>query len=712
VSFDDTLNAKLRDKLKAAYKFKRDNGTYLRQGQCPKCSKWELYVHSETPRVVRCGRQNNCGHEEHVRDLYPEFFEDWSARVDPEDTNPTAAADAYLLHGRGFDLLGLRGHYSQELHRDRKRDLVSATVRFTLPNGAWWERLIDRPDRFDRKANFSPVKDPGGTVIGPSYQGHVWLLPNRTIADYAVADEIWFTEGVFDTVGLEQGDFKAARDPDHPIHKVQVIETNQEAFDFVEPPVAETAREPAPVENLLSASLLTCNNYPEEFLRELRIAIAAGPTPTRSPLLVFALDNGKAGTEAIRDMLDRAREEGWKAEPALPRLEDEPGRKVDWNDLHQLGKLGHAARRDFLWQGQVATAADEGEKAFLLWERRRWSGFSFVFQSRTWWASFPSPATIAAQISEGFKDDPVLSVADYSVKELHVAKKMMSIELIANCTFRALFFERNEATDTSAYWLRIDRPGKEHPSVRSSFPGSAVAASGEFKKRLVSVVSGAIWTGDQYHLDRIMQRQLPVRDVLGIEFTGYCRENGAYVFGDIAVAKGKVYRPNEDGFFAIGKAGIKLRTTERILDQLDWDPDHLDLSWLEHIWTAWGPKGIVTPLLLRGVALRRANPRAQQIAWLPRSLGPGRLGQDHADRVPVEDARPRELRRLRSGQVHPARHRARARQGRQPPRRLHRGRSHRRRAAFQEVRLGRDQDALQRPRHPHSRREERRPGNL
>lgn len=615
MSFDENLNAKLRGKLKDAYKFKTDKGTYMRKGQCPSCSKWELYVHRDTPRVVRCGRQNNCGYEEHVRDLYPEFFEDWSARVDPEDKNPTAVADAYLLHGRGFDLLGLRGHYTQETYRDRKRDIVSATVRFRLGNGAWWERLIDRPDRFDRKANFSPVEGKDGEILGPSYMGHVWMLPNRTIDDYAAAEQIWFTEGVFDTLALEQGDFKAARDPEHPVHKVQVIETNQEAFDFVEPVVDNSEREPAPVENLLSASLLTCNNYPEDFLRELRIAIAAGPTPTRAPLLVFGLDNGVAGVEAIKDMVDRAREEGWKAEPALPKLDDEPGRKVDWNDLHQLGKLGHDARRDFLWHGAIATAKNEADKAFLLWERRRWSGFSFVYGFRTWWASFPSPATIAAQISEGFKEDPKLSVASYEEKELHVARKMMAVELIANCTFRALFFERNEATDTSAYWLRIDRPGKEHPRIKASFPGPAVAGSGEFKKRLVSVVSGAIWTGDQYHLDRIMQRQLPVRDVIGIEFTGYCREHKVYVLGDLAVAKGKVYRPNEDGFFEIGKTGIKLRTTERILDQIVWDPEHLDLSWLDYVWAAWGPKGLVT------VAFFVMSLHAEQIRALNKSLG-------------------------------------------------------------------------------------------
>jgi hypothetical protein len=610
VSLDNNLDDRLRERLKRDYRFRKDVRGWLREGQCPECNRWELYVRSETPRIVRCNRGNSCGHEAHVRDLYSDLFESWSDRVPADDPNPNAAADAYLLHDRGFDLQYLRGAYTQETYRDRRRDLTSATVRFPLQTqpGAYWERLIDRPDRFDRKANFSPVEDRRGNVIGPSYSGHAWLIPGHDIADYAAAKEIWFTEGVFNTIALEQGDFRTARDPDHPIHKLQPP-ADQEAFDFAEP-IDGTAGDAAPIEDLRSAALLSSGNYPEEFLRLLRIAIASGSTPTHSPRLVFALDNGKAGVGATRDFIKRARDEGWTADAALPRLEDEPGRDVDWNDLFRLGKLGHTARQGYRWHGDVAVAPDEREKAFLLWQRRRWSGFSFVFGYRTWWASCPSQSQIQEAIAEGFPNDPHLSVADLHVKEAAVARRLMSVELIANCTFRALYFERNEATDTSAYWLRIDRPGKLE-RIKASFPGPAIAKTSAFKDRLVSVAAGAMWTGDQYHLDRIMLHQLPVRDVIGIEFTGYTKEHKIYVYGDFAVAQGKVYRPNADGYFEIGKTAIKLRTSERLLDRLDYDPDHLDLSWIAEVWAAWGPKGIVAVTFwlcaLHAEQIRRAN---------------------------------------------------------------------------------------------------------
>jgi hypothetical protein len=44
----------------------------------------------------------------------------------------------------------LKGLYTQDSIVHQNRSLVTATVRFKLAEGIYWERLIDRPDRFDR----------------------------------------------------------------------------------------------------------------------------------------------------------------------------------------------------------------------------------------------------------------------------------------------------------------------------------------------------------------------------------------------------------------------------------------------------------------------------------------------------------------------------------------------------------------------------------
>ena len=151
-------------RLKADFQWKKESGDYLQGGKCQECDGREVYARRDNPWVVKCGRLNKCGWEASVRDLYPDIFDTWSKRFKTTPERPNAAADAYLTDARKLNLMGMRGAYSQELFRDQERGIVSATVRFPLPGGGWWERLIDQPGRFDRKARFAP---------GKSYKGQV-----------------------------------------------------------------------------------------------------------------------------------------------------------------------------------------------------------------------------------------------------------------------------------------------------------------------------------------------------------------------------------------------------------------------------------------------------------------------------------------------------------------------------------------------------------
>ncbi|MEI0677688.1 bifunctional DNA primase/helicase, partial [Pseudomonas aeruginosa] len=109
-----------------------------------------------------CGR-GKCGDTWHIKEIYPELFDDWSKRSPATDKEPAASARAYLAHARGFDLTLIDGWYSQENYWDRDLEIGSATVRFPLKKGGYWERLIDRPSRFGKKkARFKPGDSPRG----------------------------------------------------------------------------------------------------------------------------------------------------------------------------------------------------------------------------------------------------------------------------------------------------------------------------------------------------------------------------------------------------------------------------------------------------------------------------------------------------------------------------------------------------------------------
>lgn len=225
----------------------KEEGEMLRKGECPSCGKKELYTNAEFPWVLRCGRLNNCGAVYHVKDLYPDLFDNWSNRFPTtvENKNPNAAAEAYLQHGRGFDLSLIDKMFSQETFFDKEAKLASATVRFALCDG-YWERLIDQPHRFDKKAHFK---------YGTKYQGH-WWKPSTLVVEEL--KEIWLVEGIFDAIALMH-------------HGIPAV------------------------------SVMSCNNYPQHALQNL----------SKETKLIWALDGDKAGRSFTKKHVNLAREAGF-----------------------------------------------------------------------------------------------------------------------------------------------------------------------------------------------------------------------------------------------------------------------------------------------------------------------------------------------------------------------------------------------------------------
>ena len=131
---DEQLRQQIIQRLERDYLFRapRNGGQWMTHGKCPSCGQTELYINPARPWVARCGRLNKCGAEMHIREVYADLFEDWSARHPAVATNPHATADAYLAEMRGFDLAMIAGWYTQDSYFDQQQGIGSATVRFGL----------------------------------------------------------------------------------------------------------------------------------------------------------------------------------------------------------------------------------------------------------------------------------------------------------------------------------------------------------------------------------------------------------------------------------------------------------------------------------------------------------------------------------------------------------------------------------------------------
>nr|WP_213908652.1 toprim domain-containing protein [Stutzerimonas nitrititolerans] len=521
---------------------RRDSAEYMRGGKCPSCDKKELFSRYDEPWFIKCGRESKCGDQWHVKDLYDDLFDDWSKRAPATEKEPTATAKSYLQHARGFHLELIEGWYTQENYWSRELGIGSATVRFPLEGGSYWERLIDRPHRFGKqKARFAP---------GKAMRGYWWCPPSL---DLLQVSELWIVEGIFDAIALLHHDIDAV-------------------------------------------SAMSSNAFPAESLKAL--AKARTEAGRKLPRLVWALDNEPGAHRYTRRWVKQARELGFTCEAAQIRQRD---RKTDWNDLHQRWMFLDEDKRaeqvaadlkEARHQGALLIAETAAEKALLMYEWRKRHEFHFGFGNRMYWFKLDmekfNKAMLALESSDNH-DDKLLNDRQMTEKALSESGGVVEI---ANCYPQALYFQRNEVTDESWYYFRVDFPHDE-PTVRNTFTGGQVAAASEFKKRLLGMAAGAVFTGTGAQLDKIMKDQLfALKTVKTIDYIGYSKEHGCYVFGDLAVRGGVVEQANSEDYFEFKQ--LRLKTLQKSIRlEIARTDEGYRAEWLDWLWTCFSTQGIV-----------------------------------------------------------------------------------------------------------------------
>lgn len=521
------MQAQIIDGLKKTFQFKKTGGAWMQEGECPDCGKRSIYCAADDPKMVKCGKENNCGYSDTVRNIMPDLFNDWSKRFEATEADPNAAADAYLSHERGIDLKGLRGHYKQELFKDYKTNATSATVRFPLGEGTYWERLIDKPDRFEMKANFEK---------GGKWKGHCWLHPDDDFEALAQMDEIWIEEGIFDALAMRQA-----------FHGRDIKRG--------------------------SVSAMSVNVFPEIFFKKLLAAVAAGKSKKHRPKIIIAYDVGPAGVKYAKRHLEQLENEGWKVKAAQVSPDGE-GAKLDWNDLwlrHRDWKgepekapLSERAIEGFLYNGAITVAKTARIKAALIQARTALRSFEFRHGNRIWWAK-----------SATSEDDD---------------SNRLFVQEIATCAFRVIYEERDDVKDETFYFLEIDYPNKRKKKV-ARFSHAATSSNSDFKKRLMAFAG--IWMGTGEQLDRMMSNQIrSLKTVEPVDFTGYSADHKAWLFGDLAVHKGRVVKINSHKYFDLGKVAVKRRSDQNLL-KINYHADSIKFDWLDDVWTAWGPQGLI-----------------------------------------------------------------------------------------------------------------------
>ena len=544
-----SINDQVVSRLKSEYGFKQV-GEWLREGVCPDCSKKSLFTHAHSPRVVKCGRLNKCGLEIHVKELFDDLFKDWSKTYQRTPTNPNAAADAYLTEGRGLDISKIKGSYTQESFFDNKINQGTATVRFALPNGGWWERFIDQADRFDKKANFK---------YGYKINGYWWWHPSNAL----MPKEIWICEGIFDAIALAE-------------------------------------------HGLATVSPLSCVNFPEDSLYELKAKY--DEKRQTLPTLVWAFDNDAAGQRYTKQFIEQAKKIGFESAAAQPPYDKH--KKLDWNDLHELGQLTDEHLKKYRYFGDLLTAKSPTDAAVIRYMHTKLSQFYFEHGNRTYWfeldtAKLSKSIDVEAHLIEDMLGD--ITDIDDDMKKF--VRQASTTHEILNAKLEALYFQRNEVTDESWYFTRVTT---NKGDKQTTITGDQLSSPSKLKPRLLSVFAGVLWTGSAMQLDIIAKHQMEgLKEVKTTDFIGYAKEHQAYIFNDVAISKGKVVAKNSQDYYKIGRLEIKSLANDPVLHINTKDKP--DFSWWHNFYRVRGAYGTIVMAWWLGTYF------AEQIRGLDRS---------------------------------------------------------------------------------------------
>ena len=305
IQYRDDIRQEVQDALLSdpLFQFKR-KGDFFRHGVCPLCKDKSVWAHVNS-FTLQCDHINNCQYEEHVRDIYPDIFDNFSKRAPATDADPMATAKAYLSQNRFFNVTQLSGEFTQA-YFPFSDGHKAPTVRFPLWDGFYWERFIDKQDtrRFGAKAHFKK---------GIVFTGKCWQPKSQTIKKN---DTVFIVEGIF--------------------HAIALIENGHKAI-----------------------AAFTNNNLPTEIIKQHE---------KNNITWVLAYDDDVGTKNATRNIflpkyIKQLKKQGVNFKVFLM------GKKVDWDDLHRLEKINEKTIKQGLFTGAMFASQSIEEKAWVFFQQ-------------------------------------------------------------------------------------------------------------------------------------------------------------------------------------------------------------------------------------------------------------------------------------------------------------------------------------------------------
>lgn len=529
----------------------QDMGSHLRKGICPSCGKKELWISKDKPWRVNCNRGNNCGYTATTKELLPEVFANFAEKYAPTEREPNRTADAVLGFDRGFDLSKIRGWYEQAAYTFPGTNIMCHTIRFYLDKAKtrYWERLIDKTKKDGQKNNIGGQRKADGSV----FKGDAWFPPGLTLEKN---DRCFLVEGIFHSIGLLHHEIKAAAG-------------------------------------------FSCNNFPINFIEEHK---GKGIT------WVIALDGDPAGRKWAKAHAKRLKKMGEKFQVLIL-----PDNDWDWDDYYRMGRISPKFINERLHHGRLFMAQDVHEKAYHMYCHSKYSRFILDFRNALYSISVKRDVLeteLANKKREDGEQEPE-PIELVSQKGEEIFFRNHYVDQISNVHPRFLYMEKDDVMDERYYVFDISYSnGAPREIIR--LEGNHVAAPDAFNKALLKRSSAGTFDGDAKQFKTLRDRWFnsDMRRITSLPFVGYDRDTQAYVYQHAAYFNGREIALNRDGYFQVGKTGIKtsLNGVSIITD------GEFQTDWLDNYFAAFHWQGLTLLAFWLG-SLFAQQIRAEHKSW-------------------------------------------------------------------------------------------------
>lgn len=363
----------------------------------------------------------------------------------------------------------------------------------------------------------------------------MWTPPGQTLAH---SDELYITEGIFDAIALMQSGRKVG-------------------------------------------AIMGAANKPKAFVTEhaaLRLRY------------IVALDNDVAGQKDAVSLVRWLREQKESVTCIQPAAD--ASKKIDWNDLHKQGKLTADDFREYAYYGQLLTAASAEQRGTLMYSKTGNQFFVYEHRRSTYVWNLDIEKLTKAQ-DEIRRAEKLADEDELTPTQLEEAiRKCGAVAHLANCGLDFLYTQKNPITDELFYFFRV-----RHADGRESLntlTGAQLTSAADFRKRLLSMASGALMRADAEAHNWMMIRWMgKIRDVDVVGFAGYSDKHNAWIYPNFAIHKGRVIAKNTEDYIEIN-ASTRVKSAYHSVDinantvMTDYTDD-----WFHDFYAAWGHRGIV-----------------------------------------------------------------------------------------------------------------------